>query len=121
MDDDEVIMELVTSTLVRAGYRVHTCDNGNEAVELYKASMDAGTPYAVSIMDLTIPGGMGGVETARRILAIDPAAVLVVSSGYSDDPVMANYEKYGFRAAIEKPYRIEDVAEVVRVCAGKRT
>jgi DNA-binding NarL/FixJ family response regulator len=64
-------------------------------------------------MDLTIPGGMGGLETARRIAAIDPEARLIVSSGYSDDPVMANPQEYGFCAAIEKPYKASDITDVL--------
>ena len=69
-------------------------------------------------MDLTIPGSMGGVEAARQILAFDPAARLVVSSGYSEDPVMANFKEYGFCAAIEKPYTVADIAKVINSCPG---
>jgi len=65
-------------------------------------------------MDLTIPGGMGGIEAARQIRAIDPDAHLIVSSGYSDDPVMANYTDYGFCASMEKPYRVEDISAILQ-------
>lgn len=114
MDDDEMIRELATITLRRAGYAVTTCADGDEAIALYRVALAGGAPFTVTIMDLTIPGGMGGVEAARRILAIDPAAVLIVSSGYSEDPVMANFKTYGFSAAIEKPYKVEDILRTLR-------
>jgi len=113
MDDDEMVRELATLTLGRLGYTVMICCNGKEAISLYKTALEAGTPFSVVLMDLTIPGSMGGVEAARLILAFDPDAPLVVSSGYSADPVMANYREYGFCAAIEKPYNVEDVARII--------
>lgn len=113
MDDDEMIRELATITLSRFGYKVTTCADGENAIMLYSSAQGQGTPFDLVIMDLTIPGGMGGLETARRLLAIDPKARLIVSSGYSDDPVMANYAEYGFCAAIEKPYRVKDIAAVL--------
>jgi PAS domain S-box-containing protein len=114
MDDEEMIRELAAMTLGRIGYTVKACENGNEAIALYKAAKEAGKPFSVVIMDLTIPGGMGGVEAARGILAFDPAAHLVVSSGYFEDPVVANYREYGFCAAIEKPYKIEDISRILK-------
>lgn len=119
MDDEEMVRELALLTLGRLGYTVTTCINGNEAIALYKSAREAGLTYAVVIMDLTIPGSMGGVETARIIHAYDPDATLVVSSGYSEDPVMANYEEYGFCAAIEKPYRADDISRVISSLKNK--
>ena len=113
MDDDEEIRFLAELILSRAGYRVKTCIDGNDAIALYQSAKDTGEPFTVSIMDLTIRGGMGGVEAARRILDIDPDAILIVSSGYSDDPVMVNFREYGFSAAIEKPYKVEDVTSAI--------
>jgi CheY-like chemotaxis protein len=118
MDDEEMIRDLARMTLGKMGYRVTTCRDGKEAIDLYKSAKESGTPFSVVIMDLTIPGSMGGVEAAKHILAYDPGAMLIVSSGYSDDPVMANYREYGFCAAIEKPYRSEDVARVIN-CGNK--
>jgi two-component system cell cycle sensor histidine kinase/response regulator CckA len=92
---------------------VVTCINGDEAISLYCAAKEAGTPFSVVIMDLTIPGGMGGVEAARRIRNYDSTALLIVSSGYSEDPVMANCKEYGFCAAMEKPYKAATIAEVI--------
>jgi PAS domain S-box-containing protein len=121
MDDDEMVRELAAITLAHAGYTVQTCINGDEAIALYRAAKDAGTPFTATIMDLTIPGGMGGVEAARRILAYDPDAVLIVSSGYSEDPVMANFKAYGFCAAIEKPYGVEAISQTIRIVKKERT
>jgi DNA-binding NarL/FixJ family response regulator len=75
--------------------------------------MAAGTPFSAVIMDLTVPGGMGGKEAAQQILRIDPQALLVVSSGYSNDPVMADYSRFGFCATIVKPYGMAGIAGVL--------
>jgi CheY-like chemotaxis protein len=119
MDDDEMVRELAGITLKRFGYVVTTCQSGTEAIDLYRSARDGESPFTMVIMDLTIPGGMGGVEAARQILAFDPAAHLIVSSGYSEDPVMAHYAEYGFCASIEKPYKVEDIIAILqRVNAG---
>jgi len=114
MDDEEMIRELAANMLKELGYRVTTCANGEEAVALYKATLAARVPFAAAIMDLTIPGGMGGREAARAILDIDPQARLIVSSGYSSDPIMSDYRRYGFSAAILKPYGVAEIAEVLK-------
>ena len=115
MDDDELIQILATQILEHLGYQVTSCANGEEAVALYGKAVGTGTPFLAAVMDLTIPGGMGGKEAAQQILALDPAVRLIVSSGYSNDEVMADYARYGFCAAIAKPYR---VAELTAVLAG---
>jgi two-component system cell cycle sensor histidine kinase/response regulator CckA len=113
MDDEEIIRDLAGDMLAELGYRVTTCSDGREAVSLYKAAKAAGAPFSVVIMDLTIPGGMGGKEAARQILAIDPEARLIVSSGYSNDPVLSEYKIHGFCATMVKPYRITEVAQIL--------
>jgi signal transduction histidine kinase len=113
MDDDEMVRELAAITLRRFGYAITTCVNGSEAISLYRSAREEGNPFSLVIMDLTIPGGMGGIEAARQILAFDSGAHLIVSSGYSEDPVMANYTDYGFCASIEKPYRVEDISGIL--------
>ena len=120
MDDEEMIRQLAGGMLEEIGYQVTTCDKGSEAIRLYKAAKESGTPFSAVIMDLTIPGGMGGKETAEEILAIDPAACLIVSSGYSNDPIMSDYRTYGFTGAIAKPYRIDELAEVLRSSLSDR-
>lgn len=113
MDDEALIRELTTEMLQYLGYRVKTCEDGAEAIALYKAAMESGRPFAAVVMDLTIPAGMGGKETAHMILAIDPSACLIVSSGYSNDPIMADYKNYGFTTAIAKPYTISEFGRVL--------
>jgi len=120
MDDEEIIRSLLTEMLEDFGYRVDACESGDEALALYSTAQRTGTPYEGVIMDLTIPGGMGGVETARRILDLDPEARLIVSSGYSSDPVMADFTAYGFCAAIIKPYRVGDVEQVLNECLSQK-
>jgi signal transduction histidine kinase/ActR/RegA family two-component response regulator len=114
LDDDEMVRELAEITLKRFGYTVTCCDNGAAAVSLYRAARAHGSPFSLVVMDLTIPGGMGGIEAARQILAFDPQAQLIVSSGYSADPVMANFADYGFCAALEKPYNVEDINRILQ-------
>ncbi|MBC8018065.1 MAG: PAS domain S-box protein [Verrucomicrobia bacterium] len=113
MDDEELIRNLASDMLADQGYHVQTCSNGDEAVALYTAAKAAGVPFSAVIMDLTIPGGMGGKEAAQHILRIDPQACLVVSSGYSNDPVMADYARFGFCSTIVKPYSLTEIAQVL--------
>ena len=113
MDDDALIRNLATELLQHLGYRVTSCTNGEDAVALHGAALISGTPFLTAIMDLTIPGGMGGREAAQQILASDPAARLIVSSGYSNDPVMADFARHGFWAAMAKPYRVSELAHIL--------
>ena len=113
MDDEELIRELAMDILGHLGYRVVTCISGEEAIGLYEAAKGSDAPFFAVILDLTIPGGMGGKEAAQEILAIDPAAFLLVSSGYSNDPIMAEYKDHGFSAAVVKPYNIDEIARVM--------
>ncbi len=113
VDDEEIIRNLAKEALQKLGYEVQTCSSGEQAIALYHAAMAAETPFAVVVMDLTIPGGMGGGEAARRILELDPSAVLVVSSGYSNDPILAEYARFGFSAVLPKPYSPAELEEVM--------
>ena len=113
MDDEETIREIASSILTHLGYQVTTCADGEEAIELYRQSVDSGSPFKTIIMDLTIPGGLGGKQAAEKILSLYPAACLIVSSGYSNDPVMSNYREHGFSGAIAKPYNIDEVEQVL--------
>ncbi|MDD2364816.1 MAG: PAS domain-containing protein [Desulfuromonadaceae bacterium] len=123
MDDEEVIRDVSAEMLEYLGYKVTKCSDGDEAVNMYLDSMKSGSPFFAVIMDLTIPGGMGGKEAAVKILAIDSDATLVVSSGYSNDPIMADYANFGFSAAVAKPYTISELGRVLSILqlgAGKR-
>ncbi|MDM8541212.1 PAS domain S-box protein [Desulfococcaceae bacterium HSG9] len=113
MDDEEIICDVVTEILESSGYSVETASDGKQAIKMYQQSMDAGQPFDGVIMDLTIPGGIGGKDAIKDILEIDPAAVVIVSSGYCDDPVMANYAEYGFKGVAAKPYTMDKLTEVL--------
>ncbi|MBC8018630.1 MAG: PAS domain S-box protein [Verrucomicrobia bacterium] len=113
MDDEEMIREMTIEMLEYMGYQATACENGAEAIAQYKAAMESGTPFSVVIMDLTIPGGMGGKEAAEQILAIDPQVCLIVSSGYSNDPVMSDYSTFGFNGAIAKPYNMMELEQLL--------
>ncbi len=119
MDDDEMIRRMVEDILRSLGYDVEAVADGEKALSAYLHARDSGRPFAAVIMDLTIPGGLGGKETILRLREIDPAVKAIVSSGYSSDDVMANYKEYGFSGAIVKPYRYQQLAEeLARVLQG---
>ncbi|MBD3347360.1 MAG: PAS domain S-box protein [Chitinivibrionales bacterium] len=113
MDDDEVVRMVVRRLLTNSGYDVVCTSNGSEAVDAYRNFLEKGTPFDAVIMDLTVPGGMGGKEAVRKILEIDDDASVIVFSGYSNDPVLANYRDYGFSGVIAKPFSIEEFSKVL--------
>lgn len=113
MDDEEMICDIVKDLLGDAGYRVETVANGTLALDCYRQAIKAGTPFDLVILDLTIPGGTGGKEVVKQILDLDPQAKVVVSSGYADDPVMANYADHGFKGVAAKPYELSTLMKTV--------
>ncbi len=113
MDDEKHIRDLVVEMLSGIGYEVITSIDGGEAVALYKEAKDSGQPYDVVITDLTIPGGMGGRKTIQKLLELDKEVKAIVSSGYSGDPIMANFKKHGFKGVIAKPYEINQLSKVL--------
>lgn len=113
MDDEEGVREVVSAMLIHLGYEVTVVVDGRKALEVYGRAMREGNPFALVIMDLTIPGGMGGKETVARLLSLDPAAKAVVSSGYASDPIMAKYKDFGFAGVIPKPFKIELLSDVL--------
>jgi PAS domain S-box-containing protein len=114
MDDEDYIRDIAAEILRYMGFEVESCADGREAVEFYLRAMANNTPFAAVILDLTIPGGMGGREAASLILEKDPGAVLIVSSGYSNDPIIANYQSFGFSGAIRKPFDSNTLAGELR-------
>ncbi len=86
---------------------------GAEAIEKYRDALQSGRPFDAVILDLTIPGGMGGGEAIKQLKEIDPAIAAIVASGYSDDPIMKDYSDYGFKGVISKPYRIKVLRAVL--------
>jgi CheY-like chemotaxis protein len=95
--------------LASFGYAVDIAKDGQEACEKYAAAFESDTPYDAAILDLVVPEGMSGQECAAAILTKDPAAVLIVSSGYSDDPVLAHWKEHGFKGALKKPYTVDEM------------
>lgn len=114
MDDEETIRKVVGEMLTYSGYQVVLAKDGSEAVEIYQLSYQNGQPFDVVIMDLTIPGGMGGHEALTHLLAINPEIKAIVSSGYANDPIVAEYQKYGFTGVVIKPYKFDELSEVLR-------
>ncbi|MEA5113126.1 MAG: AAA family ATPase [Geobacteraceae bacterium] len=110
MDDEDLILEVAENMLQSLGYDVACVHNGEQAVDAYQCAMKSGRPFDAVIMDLTIPGGMGGKEAVCKIAEIDPQVKAIVSSGYSNDALMAEYEKWGFSGILAKPYRAEDLS-----------
>jgi len=113
MDDNELVRDSLGQMLFSIGYVVEFASDGKEAVDIYKNAMASGHLFNAVIMDLTIPGGMGGKEAVRELLKIDPHVKAIVSSGYSYDPIMSKYRDYGFRAVLKKPYK--DMRELNRI------
>ena len=118
MDNDDMVRELATKMLETAGYSVTKANDGGEAIRLYREAMESGHPYDVVILDLTVPGGMGGKEAMKFLLKTDPNIKAIASSGYSNDSIMSEYKKYGFTAVIAKPYKVRELSEIVSKVIG---
>jgi len=113
MDDDRFIRDILGRMVDRLGCRSSLAADGNEAVFLYQEAMDSGHPFDAVIMDLTVPGGMGGKDAVRRILRVDPEATVVVTSGSPNDPVLKEYKRFGFRGSVPKPFTFEEIADTL--------
>ena len=113
MDDEESILLSTGMLLRKLGYTVETTRNGYEAVERYGEALKKQNPFDLCIMDLTVPGSMGGLEARERIAALDKGVRAIVSSGYADDPIMSEYTKYGFIGVLVKPYYLNELARLL--------
>jgi PAS domain S-box-containing protein len=111
MDDDELVREVAAEMIASLGHAVTTAASGEEALARYREAREGGRPFDVVVLDLTVKGGMGGEEAMRRLLEIDPGVKAVVSSGYADAAVVAEYRAHGFRARLSKPYQMEGLRD----------
>jgi len=119
MDDEDVVIKVGGRLLRHLGYKAEFAQDGAEAIELYKKAKESGQPFNAVILDLVVPGAMGGKEAVKKLIKVDSEVKAIVSSGYSNDPVMAEYGKYGFSGVITKPYKIEELGQVLyRVIKG---
>ncbi len=115
MDDEEIVREVAGEIIHYLGFEIDFAKDGAEALEKYSQAMENGKPYAVVIMDLTVPGGMGGGEAIKKLLEIDPQTKAIVSSGYSNNPIMADFNKFGFKGVISKPFRLDEVKKTLEI------
>lgn len=113
MDDEQIIIRMLTQMIEHLGVEADAAVDGTEVLEMYAAAEAAGNPYELVIMDLTIPGGMGGEETIGLLKEQFPDSKVIVSSGYAEDPIIAQYESYGFSGVLKKPYTIENLKTVL--------
>ncbi len=114
MDDEQIIRDLLQEMLRRLGYEAAFAREGAEAIALYRQARESGTPFDLVVMDLTVPGGMGGKEAILHLREIDPEVKAIVSSGYSNDPLAAAFLKYGFSDFIAKPFKLDDLGKVLK-------
>jgi PAS domain S-box-containing protein len=121
MDDDMIVRTVVETLLKKTGYTPKCVANGDDALNQYRNAMETGDPFIVTIMDLTIPGGMGGKETVKRLREIDPAAKVIVFSGYFNDPIFSNFKEYGFDGVLSKPFSIDEFMKTITSVLHGRT
>lgn len=114
MDDEDMIRAIISEMLDSLGYSAEFAKNGSEAIECYRRAYESGEPFDAVILDLTVPGGMGGKETIKGLLGVDSGIKAIVSSGYSNDPIMAEFREYGFKGVIAKPYKPAELNEILQ-------
>jgi CheY-like chemotaxis protein len=114
MDDNDMFRDMANQMLDLMGYEVGLAGDGYEAIKLYEDAMQAGNPFDAVILDLTVPGGLGGKETINVLIETDPAVKAILSSGSYNDPVFSNFREYGFSALLPKPYNMADLRETLQ-------
>jgi two-component system, cell cycle sensor histidine kinase and response regulator CckA len=113
MDDAEAVREVTSNMLIELGYEVACAEHGREAVDLYRQALELGAPFNLVILDLTVQGGMGGKKALSELKAIDPLVKALVATGYTEDPIVSSFAEHGFKGAVTKPYKIEELGEVL--------
>ena len=114
VDDEIDLLRPHIIFLEQKGYEVLTSNNGDDAIELIKTANESSNSFDAIIMDLTVPGGTGGKEAILKLGEIDSKVKVIVSSGYSNDPILSDYKRFGFSGVITKPYRIEELSDVLQ-------
>ncbi len=120
LEDDHLVRALIVRNLSSQGYEVTETIEGSETVQRYQESLSEGRPFDLVVLDLSIPNGMGGLRTIERLRGLDPNVLAIVSSGYSDDPVMAQPAAYGFAAVLPKPYEPVELLRLVKSLLSAR-
>ena len=113
MDDEQIILDVTGEILTFLKYDVMTAKDGQAAVDLYKKEKAAGSPFDMVILDLSVPNGLGGKETIELLRTVDPDVKAVVSSGYTNDPVVQDFSRYGFSERLTKPYNIQEMRNLL--------
>ena len=113
MDDEQMILDIVSRMLGHLGYEVTTCTDGSQAIAAFAKSKSHSEPFDVVMMDLVIPNGVGGQDAVHTIKKIDPTAKVIASSGHLEHPVMVDHKSFGFNAVLEKPYKLEKLQQVI--------
>lgn len=113
MEDDETLHDVVGHALAEFGYEVVFTHDSDETLSTYQQALGTDDSFDAIVLDLTIPGGMGGRETLSKLLVIDPQVKAIVASGYSNDPILVTFQQYGFCGAIAKPYRAEQLHHIL--------
>ena len=121
MDDDEVIRSAIGNLLVNIGYEVKTCGDGWEVLRVYEKALRENSPFDAVILDMIVSDGLGGKKTMQKLIDIDPKVKGVVSSGFSGEINLSEYQKYGFINVLEKPYKIEKLDEILVQIIGKKS
>ena len=113
MDDEQIILDVTHEVLKFLGYDVMFAKEGAAALAIYKSEKEKGVPFDVVILDLSVPEGMGGKEAIEHLKALDPGVKVIVSSGYTNDPLVQNFARYGFSGKLSKPYKINDMKTIL--------
>jgi DNA-binding NtrC family response regulator len=111
MDDEDMIRNITGLMLMRLGYDSEVSQEGSEAILIYQQAMNSTCPFDAVILDLNVTAGLGGLDTIKALKAIDPQVKAIISSGFSNDPVMMRFKEYGFQGTLPKPYKMEDIKE----------